>query len=42
MRVRLYMRYGLWYARLDDDLALPFATFEGAAAWAKKMYRKTI
>lgn len=34
------MRYGLWMARLDDDLTMPFRTLEGAAAWAKKMHFK--
>lgn len=38
MKAHLFKRWGLWMARLDDDLTLPFRTFEGAAAWAKRMH----
>jgi hypothetical protein len=38
MSAHLFMRWGFWMARLDDDLTLPFRTFEGAAAWAKRMH----
>lgn len=38
MKAHIYMRCGLWVARLEDDLALPFRTFEGACRWAKRIY----
>jgi len=38
MRAHIYMRFGLWVTRLEDETALPFRTFEGAAAWAKRIH----
>ena len=38
MKTHLYMRFGFWVARLGDGFGLPFRTFEGAAAWAKRMH----